>query len=176
MTREIKEFDRKLRRNVWSISRKLQGLFLTLSFSRQNLEEKNTGISRPFLCVETIIWWGKIGVCPGIYDYLFWVCSCPEGEESRGYWVICKDKIRRKKTLCSTPKCTAQGLKSLVFLGSSQAAKSRLFRAVRGYLRFPITTAVIGQTHSSSKGQIHAFSLHLSIFPWYIRFFRFYEE
>ena len=47
MTREIKEIDRKLQRNVWNNSRKLQGLFLTLSFSRQNLEEKNTGISRP---------------------------------------------------------------------------------------------------------------------------------
>ena len=55
MTREIKEIDRKLRRNVWDYSRKLQGLFLTLSFSRQNLEEKNTGIYRPFLGVETII-------------------------------------------------------------------------------------------------------------------------
>ena len=55
MTREIKEIDRKLRRNVWDYSRKLHGLFLTLSFSRQNLEEKNTGISRPFLGVETII-------------------------------------------------------------------------------------------------------------------------
>ena len=55
MTREIKEIDRKLRRNVWNNSRKLQGLFLNLSFSRQNLEEKNTGISRPFLGVETII-------------------------------------------------------------------------------------------------------------------------
>ena len=55
MTREIKEIDRKMWRNVWDYSRKLQGLFLTLSFSRQNLEEKNTGISRPFLWVETII-------------------------------------------------------------------------------------------------------------------------
>ena len=55
MTREIKEIDRKLRRNVWNNSRKLQGLFLTLSFSRQNLEEKNTGIYRPFIAVETII-------------------------------------------------------------------------------------------------------------------------
>ena len=55
MTREIKEFDRKLRRNVWDYSRKLQGLFLTLSFSRWNLEEKNTGISRLFLGVGTII-------------------------------------------------------------------------------------------------------------------------
>ena len=55
MTREIKEIDRKLRRNVWNNSRKLQGLFLTLSFSRQNLEEKNTGISRPFLEGRTII-------------------------------------------------------------------------------------------------------------------------
>ena len=55
MTREIKEIDRKMWRNVWSHSRKLQGLFLTLSFSRQNLEEKNTGIYRPFLGVETII-------------------------------------------------------------------------------------------------------------------------
>ena len=55
MTREIKEIDRKMWRNVWKNSRKLQGLFLTLSFSRWNLEEKNTGISRPFLCVETII-------------------------------------------------------------------------------------------------------------------------
>ena len=48
MTREIKETDRKMWRNVWNNSRKLQGLFLTLSFSRWNLEEKNTGISRPF--------------------------------------------------------------------------------------------------------------------------------
>ena len=55
MTREIKENDRKLRRNDWNNSRKLQGLFLTLSFSRQNLEEKNTGISRLFLGVGTII-------------------------------------------------------------------------------------------------------------------------
>ena len=39
---------RKIWRNVWDYSRKLQSLFLTLSFSRQNLEEKNTGISRPF--------------------------------------------------------------------------------------------------------------------------------
>ena len=31
MTREIKENDRKMWRNVWKISRKLQGLFLTLS-------------------------------------------------------------------------------------------------------------------------------------------------
>ena len=139
MTREIKEFDRKLRRNVWDYSRKLQGLFLTLSFSRQNLEEKNTGISRPFLWVETIIWWGNIGVCPEKNGYLFWVCSCPEGEFSRGCWVICKDKIRRKKTLCSTKKCATQGLKFLDFLGRSQDAESCLFRAVRGYLRFPIT-------------------------------------
>ena len=142
MTREIKEIDRKLWRNVWKISRKLQGLFLTLSFSRQNLEEKNTGISCPFLCVETIIWWGKIGVCPGIYDVSFWVCSCPEGEESRGGWVICKDKIRRKKTLCSTPKCTAQGLKFLGFLGRSQAARSCLFGAVRGCRDFPKTSGL----------------------------------
>ena len=139
MTREIKEIDRKMRRNVWNNSRKLQGLFLALSFSRWNLEEKNTGISRPFLCVETIIWWGKIGVCPGIYDVSFWVCSCPEGEESRGSWVICKDKIRRKKTLCSTKKCATQGLKFLDFLGRSQAAKSCLFRAVRGCRDFPKT-------------------------------------
>ena len=55
MTREIKEIDRKMWRNVWNNSRKLQGLFLTLSFSRWNLEEKNTGIYRPFLGVETII-------------------------------------------------------------------------------------------------------------------------
>ena len=55
MTREIKEIDRKLRRNVWNHLRKLQGLFLTLSFSRWNLEEKNTGIARPFIAVETII-------------------------------------------------------------------------------------------------------------------------
>ena len=55
MTREIKEIDRKLRRNDWKISRKLQGLFLTLSFSRWILEEKNTGIYRPFLGVGTII-------------------------------------------------------------------------------------------------------------------------
>ena len=48
MTREIKEIHRKMWRNVWDYSRKLQGLFLTLSFSRQNLEEKNTGITRPF--------------------------------------------------------------------------------------------------------------------------------
>ena len=47
MTREIKEIDRKMRRNVWNNLRKLQGLFLPLSLSRQNLEEKNTGISRP---------------------------------------------------------------------------------------------------------------------------------
>ena len=55
MTREIKEIDRKMRRNVWDNSRKLQGLFLTLSFSRWILEKKNTGIYRPFLGVETII-------------------------------------------------------------------------------------------------------------------------
>ena len=55
MTREIKEIDRKMWRNVWNNSRKLQGLFLTLSFSRWNLEEKNTGISRLFLGVGTII-------------------------------------------------------------------------------------------------------------------------
>ena len=55
MTREIKEINRKLWRNVWNHSRKLQGLFLTLSFSRQNLEEKITGISCPFLGVERII-------------------------------------------------------------------------------------------------------------------------
>ena len=55
MTREIKEIDRKMRRNDWNNSRKLQGLFLPLSLSRQNLEEKNTGISRPFRGVETII-------------------------------------------------------------------------------------------------------------------------
>ena len=55
MTREIKEIDRKLRRNVWNHSRKLQGLFLTLSFSRWILEKKNTEISRPFLGVGTII-------------------------------------------------------------------------------------------------------------------------
>ena len=139
MTREIKENDRKMWRNVWKISRKLQGLFLTLSFSRQNLEEKNTGIYRPFIAVETIIWWGKIGVCPGIYDVSFWVCSCPEGEESRGGWVICKDKIRRKKTLCSTPKCTAQGLKFLGFLGRSQAVQMCLFGAVKRCRDFPKT-------------------------------------
>ena len=143
MTREIKEIDRKMRRNVWRISRKLQGLFLTLSFSRQNLEEKNTGIYRPFLGVRTIIWWGRIGVCPETNGYLFWVCSCPEGEESRGCWVICKDKIRRKKTLCSTPKCTAQGLKFLGFLGRYQAAQSCLFRAVRRCRDFPKTESWI---------------------------------
>ena len=55
MTREIKEIDRKMWRNVWNNSRKLQGLFLTLSFSRQNLEEKNTGISRLFRGSKTII-------------------------------------------------------------------------------------------------------------------------
>ena len=132
-----------MRRNDWNNSRKLQGLFLTLSFSRQNLEEKNTGINRPFLWVETIIWWGNIGVCPEENGYLFWVCLCPEGEFSRGCWVICKDKIRRKKTLCSTPKCTAQGLKFLDFLGRSQAAESCLFRAVRGCVRFPITLSRI---------------------------------
>ncbi len=55
MTREIKEIDRKMWRNVWDYSRKLQGLFLTLSFSRLNLEEKNTGISRPFFGAKTII-------------------------------------------------------------------------------------------------------------------------
>ena len=55
MTREIKEFDKKLRRNVWNHSRKWQGLFLTLSFSRWILEKKNTGRYRPFLGVETII-------------------------------------------------------------------------------------------------------------------------
>ena len=49
MTREIKEIDRKLRRNVWNHLRKLQGLFLTLSFSRWNLEEKNTGVPARFL-------------------------------------------------------------------------------------------------------------------------------
>ena len=146
MTREIKEIDRKMRRNVWNNLRKLQGLFLPLSLSRQNLEEKNTGIYRPFLWVETIIWWEKIGVCPETYDYLFWVCSCPEGEVSRGSWVICKDKIRRKKTLCSTPKCTAQGLKFLDFLGRSQAAEMCLFRAVRGYLRFPKTYNDLART------------------------------
>ena len=32
MNREIKEIDRKMWRNVWDYSRKLQGLFLTLSF------------------------------------------------------------------------------------------------------------------------------------------------
>ena len=139
MTREIKEIDRKLWRKVWNNLRKLQGFFLTLSFSRQNLEEKNTGITRPFLCVETIIWWGKIGVCPEIYDYLFWVCSCPEGEESRGSRVICKDKIRRKKTLCSTKKCATQGLKFLDFLGRSQAAQMCLFKVVRRCRDFPKT-------------------------------------
>ena len=48
MTREIKENDRKMWRNVWSISRKLQGLFLTLSFSRQNLEERESRENRRF--------------------------------------------------------------------------------------------------------------------------------
>ena len=139
MTWEIKEINRKLWRNVWNHSRKLQGLFLTLSFSRWNLEEKNTGISRPFLEGRTIIWWGRIGICPEKNGYLFWVCSCPEGEESRGYWVICKDKIRRKKTLCSTKKCATQGLKFLGFLGRSQAAKSCLFGAVRRCRDFPKT-------------------------------------
>ena len=55
MTREIKEIDRNLRRTVWNNSRKLQGLFLTLSLSRWILEKRNTGIYRPFLGVETII-------------------------------------------------------------------------------------------------------------------------
>ena len=55
MTREIKEIDRKMWRNDWSHSRKLQGLFLTLSFSRWTLEKKNTGIYRPFLGDGTII-------------------------------------------------------------------------------------------------------------------------
>ena len=53
--------------------------------------------------------------------------------------MICKDKIRRKKTLCSTKKCATQGLKFLDFLGRSQDAEKCLFGAVRGYLRFPIT-------------------------------------
>ena len=139
MTREIKEIDRKMRRNVWNNLRKLQGLFLPLSLSRQNLEEKNTGISRPLWGDGTIILWGKIGVCPEKNGYLFWVCSCPEGEFSRGGWVWCKDKIRRKKTLCSTKKCATQGLKFLDFPGRSQAARSCLFGAVRGCVRFPIT-------------------------------------
>lgn len=52
MTWEIKEIDRKMRRNIWNNSRKLQGLFLTLSFSRWNLEEKNTGITSRFLGLE----------------------------------------------------------------------------------------------------------------------------
>ena len=68
-------------------------------FSCWTLEKINTGISCLFLCVERIIGWGRIGVCPEIYDVSFWVCSCPEGEESRGGCVICKDKIRTKKDL-----------------------------------------------------------------------------
>ena len=34
-----------------------------------------------------------------IYDVSFWVCLCPEGKESRGVFVICKDKKDRKKDL-----------------------------------------------------------------------------
>lgn len=39
---------------------------------------------------------------------------------------------KKKKALCSTPKCTAQGLKFLDFLGFSQDAQMCLFGAVRG--------------------------------------------
>ena len=57
--------------------------------------------------------------------------------------MICKDKIRRKKTLCSTFFRTAQGLKFLDFLGRSQAARSCLLRAVRGCRDFPKTFGLL---------------------------------
>ena len=57
--------------------------------------------------------------------------------------MICKDKIRRKKTLCSTFFRTAQGLKFLDFLGRSQAARSCLLGAVRGCRDFPKTIQLL---------------------------------
>ena len=84
--------------------------------------------------------------------------------------MICKDKIRRKKTLCSTKKCATQGLKFLGFLGRSQAAKSCLFGAVRRCRDFPKTSTVIGKRIRPQKGK----STHsLSISPFFPELFAF---
>ena len=83
---------------------------------------------------------------------VFLVLLISRREEKQRKQKIYKAKYGTKKTSCSTRKCYTRS-HFLDFLGRSQDAQMCLFRAVRGYLRFPMTIWIIPTRQNKSQSK-----------------------